>query len=135
VSGGAALLGLPGAQSAVPSGPTAADRKGIEAAIRGYAAALDGGSAARAQRAFPAMPSAQQTYLESFFGAGGRMRTDWKVSDVTVEGDRATARVRGTTRTTPGGGNPSLEQVDARVTLERAADGWGLKSFGGPGGH
>ena len=135
VSGGAALLGLPGAQSAVPSGPTAADRKGIEAAIRGYAAALDGGSAARAQRAFPAMPSAQQTYLESFFGAGGRMRTDWKVSDVTVEGDRATARVRGTTRTTPGGGNPSLEQVDARVTLERAADGWRLKGFGGPWGH
>jgi serine/threonine-protein kinase len=135
VSGGAALLGLPGAQSAVQSGPTAADRKGVEAAIRGYAAALDGGSAARAERVFPAMPSAQQTYLESFFGAGGRMRTDWKVSDVTVEGDRATARVRGTTRTTPGGGNPSLEQVDARATLERAADGWALKSFGGPGGH
>ena len=135
VSGGAALLGLPGAQSSVQTGPAAADRKGVEAAIRGYAAALDGGSAARAQRAFPAMPGAQQTYLESFFGAGGRMRTDWKVSDVSVEGDRATARVRGTTRTTPGGGNPSLEQVDARVTLERAADGWTLKSFGGPGGH
>jgi protein kinase-like protein len=135
VSGGAALLGLPGAQSAGQSGPAAGDRKGVEAAIRGYAAALDGGSAARAQRVFPAMPSAQQTYLESFFGAGGRMRTDWKVSDVTVEGDRATARVRGTTRTTPGGGNPGLEQVDARVTLERAADGWALKSFGGPGGH
>ncbi|MGE5687381.1 MAG: protein kinase domain-containing protein [Gemmatimonadota bacterium] len=136
VSGGAALLGLPGAQSGVQTGgPAAADRKGVEAAIRGYAAALDGGSAARAQRAFPAMPSAQQTYLESFFGAGGRMRTDWKVADVSVQGDRATARVRGTTRTTPGGGNPSLEQVDTRVTLERAADGWTLKSFGGPGGH
>ena len=63
------------------------------------------------------------------------MRTDWKVSDVSVEGARAMARVRGTTRTTPGGGNPSLEQVDTRVTLERAADGWTLKSFGGPGGH
>ncbi|HYL28850.1 MAG TPA: protein kinase [Gemmatimonadales bacterium] len=135
VSGAAALLGAGGAPSAVRSGPTAADRKGVEAAIRGYAAALDGGSAARAQRAFPAMPSAQQTYLESFFGAGGRMRTDWKVSDVSVEGARATARVRGTTRTTPGGGNPSLEQVDTRVTLERATDGWALKSFGGPGGH
>ncbi len=135
VSGAAALLGAGGAPSAVRTGPTAADRKGVEAAIRGYAAALDGGSAARAQRAFPAMPNAQQTYLESFFGAGGRMRTDWKVADVSVEGDRATARVRGTTRTTPGGGNPSLEQVDTRVTLERAADGWTLKSFGGPGGH
>ena len=127
--------GAGGAPSAVRTGPTAADRKGVEAAIRGYAAALDGGSAARAQRAFPAMPSAQQTYLESFFGAGGRMRTDWKVADVSVEGDRATARVRGATRTTPGGGNPSLEQVDTRVTLERAADGWTLKSFGGPGGR
>jgi hypothetical protein len=116
-------------------GPSTVDRKAVEAAVRRYAAALNGASAPQARQAFPAMPSAQQSYLESFFGAGGRMRTDWKVSDIAVEGDKATARVRGTTRITPGGGNPSLDPVDARVTFERAADGWRLTSFGGPGGH
>ncbi|MGE5231710.1 MAG: serine/threonine-protein kinase [Deltaproteobacteria bacterium] len=136
VSGGAALLGLPGAQSVVRSaGPSAGDKKAVEAAVRRYAAALDAANATQAQQVFPAMPGAQQSYLESFFGAGGRMRTDWKVSDIAVEGDRATARVRGTTRSTPGGGNASLDQLDARVTLERATDGWRLTSFGGPGGR
>jgi hypothetical protein len=133
VSGAAALLGAGGTPGPARSGPPAADRKAIEAAIRGYAAALDGGSTAQALRAFPTMPGVQQSYLESFFGAGGRMRTDWKVSSVTLEGDQAKARVRGTTRSTPGGGNPALDQVDAQVTLERTPDGWRLRSFGGPG--
>jgi hypothetical protein len=81
------------------------------------------------------MPNAQQTYLESFFGSGGHMKTEWKVSDIAVDGDQASARVRGTTRSTPGGGNPALDPVDAKVTLERATDGWRLESFGSQGGR
>ena len=79
------------------------------------------------------MSGAQLTNFESFFGSGGHMQTDWKVSDVTVDGDQATARVRGTTRTTPGGGNPALDTVDVRAGLERATEGWRLRSFGGQG--
>ncbi len=134
VSGASALLGG-GAAGTVRSGPSAADRKAVEAAVRGYAVALDAGSATQARRAFPGMPNAQQTYLESFFGSGGHMKTDWKVSDVAVEGDHAAARVRGTTRSTPGGGNPALDPVDAKVTLARATDGWRLESFGSQGGR
>src|SRR4029077_4531274 len=120
VSGASALLGGGGAAGTVRTGPSAADRKAVEATVRGYAAALDAGSATQARRAFPGMPNAQQTYLESFFGSGGHVKTDWKVSDIAVDGDHASARVRGTTRSTPGGGNPALDPVDAKVTLERA---------------
>jgi len=135
VSGASALLGGGGAAGTVRTGPSAADRKAVEATVRGYAAALDAGSATQARRAFPGMPNAQQTYLESFFGSGGHMKTDWKVSDIAVDGDHASARVRGTTRSTPGGGNPALDPVDAKVTLERATDGWRLESFGSQGGR
>ncbi len=133
VSGASALLG--GSTAPVASQPrtTAADRKAVELAVRAYSAALDAGSAPRARRAFPGMPDAQLTNLESFFGSGGRMQTDWKVSDITVDGDQAAARVRGTTRTTPGGGNPALDTVDVRAGLERVTEGWRLRSFGGQG--
>jgi hypothetical protein len=81
------------------------------------------------------MSEAQQSYFESFFGSGGRMQTDWKISDIAVDSAQATARVRGATRSTPGGGNPALDPVDARVTLERTSDGWRLRSFGGQAGR
>jgi serine/threonine-protein kinase len=135
ISGAAALLGTGWAPAANGPRTTADDRKAIERAVRAYSGALEAGSAAQARRAFPGMPDAQLSNLESFFGSGGRMKTDWKISDVTVDGDQATARVRGTTRTTPGGGNPALDTVDARAGLERASDGWRLQSFGGRGAH
>ena len=133
VTGASALLGNVGAPAAPQPRTTAADRKAVEQAVRAYSAALDAGSAARARQAFPGMSGAQLTNFESFFGSGGHMQTDWKVSDVTVDGDQATARVRGTTRTTPGGGNPALDTVDVRAGLERATEGWRLRSFGGQG--
>jgi len=135
VSGASALLGVGGPVTPAKPGVTAADRKAVEAAVRGYAAALEAGSAAQARRAFSGMSEAQQSYLESFFGSGGRMQTDWKISDIAVDSAQATARVRGATRSTPGGGNPALDPVDARVTLERTSDGWRLRSFGGQAGR
>ena len=135
VSGASALLGGGGPVTPAKPGVTAADRKAVEAAVRGYAAALEAGSAAQARSAFPGMSEAQQSYFESFFGSGGRMQTDWKISDIAVDSAQATARVRGATRSTPGGGNPALDPVDARVTLERTSDGWRLRSFGGQAGR
>ena len=135
VSGASALLGVGGPVTPAKPGVTAADRKAVEAAVRGYAAALEAGSAAQARRAFSGMSEAQQSYFESFFGSGGRMQTDWRISDIAVDSAQATARVRGATRSTSGGGNPALDPVDARVTLERTSDGWRLRSFGGQAGR
>jgi serine/threonine protein kinase len=134
VSGASALLGggSPATAAPVPAKPkggTAADRRAVEQAIGAYSAALTARSAAEVRRAFPGMSEAQHTYLTALFGAGGRMQPKWKTSDVAIRGDSATARVRGTTRVTAGGGNPYDEAVDARVTLERIDGQWHIRSF------
>jgi hypothetical protein len=108
---------------------TATDKRGIEQAITAYAAALESRSAVEVRRAFPGLSEAQHVYLASLFGAGGRMQPRWKTSDIGVRGDTGTARVRGTTRVTAGGGNPYDETVDARVTLERIDGEWRIRSF------
>jgi hypothetical protein len=75
------------------------------------------------------MAPAQRSYLANLFEAGGHMRTRWKVSDIAVNGDSATARVRGTTRTLPANGSPSEDRVDSRVVLHRVGGSWQLQSF------
>jgi hypothetical protein len=104
-------------------------RKDVEQAIRAYAAAIDNGNAVEAQRLFPGMASEQRSYLANLFEAGGRMRTRWKVSDIAVNGDSATARVRGTTRTLTANGSPSEDRVDSRVVLHRVGGTWQLQRF------
>ncbi|HEU5168936.1 MAG TPA: hypothetical protein VFU46_00275 [Gemmatimonadales bacterium] len=101
----------------------------MEQAIQAYSTALRSGSAAEARRTWPAMTDARHSYLVSLFGAGGRMQPQWKISDISVRGDSATARVRGTTRVLAAGGNPYDEKVDARVLLDRTGGGWRIRSF------
>lgn len=120
---------------AAPVSPPAAEREAVEAAIASYASALDSSSAAAAQRAFPAMPDSQQTSLTSFFAGGGHITTLWRVTDVRVEGDRATARIRGANRIEPADSAPTVRPVNLRAVLERTPDGWQLRSLGGAGTH
>jgi hypothetical protein len=119
----------------VPAGPPAHEQEAVEAAIRTYASALDLGSVEQARRAFPAMPESQQTSLEGFFAAGGRITTLWRVTDVRVDGDRATARIRGASRTEPADSAPAIRAVNLRAVLERTPDGWQLRTLGGSGTH
>jgi serine/threonine protein kinase len=116
-----------------PAGPSAAERNAIESAIRSYASALDSGSVAAARGVFPAMPDSQQAALESFFSGGGRITTLWRVSDVKLDGDRATARIRGASRLEPPDSTPAVRPVNLRAVLERTPDGWQLRSLGGSG--
>lgn len=116
-----------------PDKASPADREAVETAISAYASALDAGNVDKARRVFPAIPEAQVGYLDSLFTAGGHIRTIWKVGDIAVNGDRATARVRGATRTEPAEGAPSVHAMDARVVLDRQADGWTIRSMAGPG--
>jgi hypothetical protein len=121
--------------AAEPGSPPAAEREAVEAAIRSYAAALDSNSAAAAQRAFPAMPDSQQASLTSFFAGGGRITTLWRVTDVRIEGDRATARIRGANRTQPADSAATVRPVNLRAVLERTPEGWQLRSLGGSATH
>ena len=136
-SGAALPPGTPGGSTAgatkAPDKASPADREAVESAISAYASALDAGSVDQARRAFASIPETQVGYLDSLFTAGGHIRTIWKVGEVTVDGERATARVRGATRTEPSEGAPSVRAMDARVVLDRQADGWTIRSMAGPG--
>jgi serine/threonine protein kinase len=138
-SGAALPRGTPGGTSAgatkEPDKASPAEREAVETAISAYASALDAGSVDEARRAFPSIPEAQVAYLDSLFTAGGHIRTIWKVGDITVDGERATARVRGATRTESPEGAPSVRAMDARVVLDRQADAWTIRSMAGPGGR
>jgi len=115
-----------------PKGPekvSAADRQAIESAVLAYASALDAGSVDQARQAFPSISEGQLGYLDSLFTSGGRIRTIWRVTDVTLEGERATARIRGATRTEGADGAPIDRAMDSRVVLERQANGWQIRSM------
>jgi serine/threonine protein kinase len=126
-SGATALLGA--SAPSVLAEAAAAERHDVERAIRAYGAALERGSVDDAHRLFPAMPEDHRSYLGNLFGAGGRVQTRWKISDINVRGDTAVAQVRGTTRSVPANGAPSDEAVNARVTLRRVGGSWQLQSF------
>jgi serine/threonine protein kinase len=123
----------PGTPAKEPEKVSAADRQAVESAILAYASALDAGSLDEARGAFPSISEAQVGYLDSLFASGGRIRTIWRVTDVALQGERATARVRGATRTEAADGAPSDRAMDSRVVLERRTDGWRIRSMTGPG--
>jgi hypothetical protein len=79
------------------------------------------------------MPDSQQAALESFFSSGGRITTLWRVSDIKVEQDRATARIRGASRLEPADSSPTVRPLNLRAVLEHTPDGWQLRSLGGSG--
>ncbi len=98
----------------------------VEAAILSYARALDAGDLAAARRVYPGMPAEQRQGLEAFWKAGGTMRSRWVVSDVTVSGDEATARVEGTNLVSTPRQRASEQRVDLRARLERRGGEWRL---------
>ena len=104
----------------------AADRAGVEAAILAYARALEAGDLGLATRLYPGMSSAQRQGLEAFWNAGGTMKTRWTVSDIAIEGDHATASIRGVNIAATPRDRPSEQRVSLRARLERRGAEWHL---------
>jgi hypothetical protein len=105
------------------------DRAGVEAAITAYARALEAGDLALATRLNPGMSPAQRQGLEAFWKAGGVMKPEWSIEDVTIDGDRATARIEGTNRVRTPRDPPSNQRVNLRARLERRGTEWHLVSL------
>jgi serine/threonine-protein kinase len=105
------------------------ERAAVTAAIQSYARALEAGDLAQALRAYPVMPLDQRQGLEALWKSGGSMKPRWTVSEITVDGDAATARVVGINAvTTPRGGSSDL-RVALRARLERRGSEWRLASL------
>jgi hypothetical protein len=75
------------------------------------------------------MSAAQRQGLEAFWKAGGVMTPQWKVSDITIDGDRATARIEGINRVSTRREPPSDQRVNLFARLERRGTGWHLVSL------
>jgi eukaryotic-like serine/threonine-protein kinase len=112
--------------AAAPPARVVDDRADVSSAIMAYARALDQGDLTQARRLYPGMTPEQRQDLEAFWNAAGTMRTQWTVSDVVVEGDVATARVRGSTLVTLARQRPSEQGVNLRARLERRGTEWRL---------
>jgi hypothetical protein len=102
------------------------DRADVTSAILAYARALDQGDLAQALRLYPGMTAGQRQDLEAFWKSEGTMRTQWSVTEVAVEGDVATARVRGSSIVTLARQRPSEQRVNLRARLERRGGEWRL---------
>jgi hypothetical protein len=109
-----------------PAAKPVDDRAGVESAILAYARALEAGNLAEVHRLYPGMSSEQGQGLEAFWQAGGTMKPRWTVSDVVVNGDRATARIQGSNLVTTARARPSEPRVNLRASLERRGAEWRL---------
>jgi serine/threonine protein kinase len=99
----------------------------VAAVIQSYARALAARDLVAARRIYPAMPNDQRQGLEALWRAGGTMSPNWTVSDISITGDVATARVRGNNAVVAAAGQtPSSVPVSLRARLERRNNEWRL---------
>ena len=115
--------------AAAPPARVVDDRADVTSAIMAYARALDQGDLTQALRLYPGMTPGQRQDLEAFWKAAGTMRTQWTVTDVVVEGDVATARVRGISVVTLARQPASEQRVNLRARLERRGGEWRLTAL------
>jgi serine/threonine protein kinase len=105
--------------------PTAAEE--ITAVIQSYARALSAGDLVAARRIYPGMPNDQRQGLEALWRGGGTMNPSWIVSNIVVDGDNATAAVRGSNVVVAGRGQASSNvPVALRASLVRRNNEWRL---------
>jgi len=123
------LVRQPPDSAAAPPARVVDDRADVTSTIMAYARALDQGDLTQAVRLYPGMTPQQRQDLEAFWKAAGTMRTQWTVTDVVVEGDVATARVRGSSLVTLARQPPSEQRVNLRARLERRGSEWRLTAL------
>jgi serine/threonine protein kinase len=117
------------APSAAPavSRPATTPAEDITGVIQSYARALAAGDLAAARRIYPGMPDEQRQGLEALWRAGGAMSPTWTVSNIDINGDVATAIVRGSNVVVPGRNQtPQQVPVSLRARLERRNNEWRL---------
>ena len=119
----------PGAPAASPtvSQPLTTPAEDITALIQSYARALAAANLDAARRIYPGMPNDQRRGLEALWNGGGSMRPSWTVSDISINGNVATATVRGSNMVVSSTGQaPAEVPVSLRARLERRNNEWRL---------
>ena len=115
------------AASPTVSRPATTPAEDITGVIQSYARALAAGDLAAARRIYPGMPNDQRQGLEALWRVGGTMNPTWTVSNIDINGDVATANVRGSNVVVPGRNlTPQQVPVSLRARFERRNNEWRL---------
>ena len=105
--------------------PAADEQAAVRSLILSFARALSASDLATARRLYPTMPNEQRQGFEALWRGGATLTPRWTISDIVVDGNVATARIRGTNAVTQRG-TPSEVPVDLRARLERRGGEWRL---------
>ncbi len=111
------------------SAPAVDEQAEVRALILAFARALGASDLAAARRLYPGMPNEQREGFQALWRGGATLTPRWTISDILVDGNVATARIRGTNVHKPTRGAVSEIPVDLRARLERRGTEWRLVSL------
>jgi hypothetical protein len=103
--------------------PAIPDSTLISSAVASYARAIEAGDLAAIRRIYPSITPQQQQSFEQFFEATSDLRVTFRMTNVSINGSTADARVTGeyAWQTTRG---PQRQPVDFSATLRKDGDAW-----------
>ena len=110
--------------AAAPENP----RPLIEAAIEGYARALESRDVQQVRRAYPGLTPQQAQVWRDFFGMVSDLKVDLAIKQLQITGDVAEAQVEGLSQYTQGR-RPQRQPVSFHATLDRASGAWRIASI------
>jgi hypothetical protein len=112
-----------------PPAPTPENsRPLIDAAIQGYARALESRDVQQVRRAYPGLSAQQAQVWRDFFGMVNDLKVDLAIKQLQITGDVAEAQVEGTSQFTQ---NRRAQQqpMSFHATLERTSGAWRISSI------
>ena len=100
----------------------------IEAAIQGYARALESRDVQQVRRAYPGLTPQQAQQWRDFFGMVSELKVDLAIKQLQITGDVAEAQVEGLSHYVQGR-RPQRQPVSFHATLDRASGAWRIASI------
>jgi uncharacterized protein YjdB len=100
----------------------------IEAAIQGYARALESRDVQQVRRAYPGLTPQQAQQWRDFFGMVSDLKVDLAIKQMQITGDVAEAQVEGFSQYTQSR-RPQRQPVSFHATLDRASGAWRIASI------
>ncbi len=113
-----------------PAPPPVAEnpRPLIEAAIQGYARALESSDVQQVRRAYPGLTPQQAQQWRDFFGMVTDLKVDLAIKQMQITGDVAEAQVEGVSQYTQSR-RPQRQPVSFHATLDRSSGAWRIASI------
>jgi hypothetical protein len=102
-------------------------RPEIERTIETYRLAIESRDLARLRAAYPGLTPEQERAWQDFYSNASELTAAFRVQDVQISGDRATARVAATYDFRAG--RRQTQNLDLTMTFERGPGGWRLTTL------